>query len=210
MFSSPDKWILATALLWTSYFYPLKAQRVIKSTPLHAFFQADYDSTIIYQSSSSSNESPNYLIIAKHKERVYFFTYVSPYRGTPGGYYPGNLIAKFSREEQRFRHTTPDTNRYFLPKPISPSTLLHSWRQLQPHQFWTIKDDQASRQANDNCVVEHGGEHTFYLIDKKGVKVLSFYAPDFFEACRGKDLGRQRAIQVITMLRSIQQNANAR
>lgn len=49
-------------------------------TPLHRFFQQNFDSTIVYQSSSSRNNSPNYLILAKCQDQLEFFTYTSLYR----------------------------------------------------------------------------------------------------------------------------------
>lgn len=194
---------LLAMLIWISC-YPLKAQHVGQSTPLHLFFQANYDSTIIYHSSSSWNESPNYLIIAKQKEKVYFFTYVSPYREVQGIYYPGKLTLKFSQGEQRFRSTKPDTNRYFLPKPIPPLALSRSWRLLRPHQFWAVEDDRKIRKEDNGCIVDDGDEHTFYLIDKRTIRAASFYAPDFLEECVGPDLGRQRAIATRNILQALQ------
>ncbi|OUJ72805.1 hypothetical protein [Hymenobacter crusticola] len=206
MIDSRSKAFFSVMLLWLFYPDPLKAQQVMASTPLHLFFQANYDSTIIYQSSSSWYESPNYLIIAKQKERIYFFTYRSPYLGTAGVNYPGKLTTSFSKQEQRFRSTTPDTNRYFLPKAIVPATLLRSWQLVRPHQLWALKDDQASGQATNKCVVDDGDENTFYLIDRKAIKTASFYAPDFFEACLGTDLGRQQAIATRDLLRALQRS----
>jgi len=122
-------------------------------------------------------------------------------------YYPGRLTAKFSQEEQRFHRILPDTNRYFLPKPILASTLSRSWQLLRPHHFWTVKDDRSTRKETNNCIIDDGDEHTFYLIDKKAIRVASFYAPDFFEECLGKDLGRQQAIAARNILWALQRNA---
>jgi hypothetical protein len=53
--------------------------------------------------------------------------------------------------------------------------------------------------------VEDGEEMTFYLIDKKAIRNARFYAPAFFEACAGKDAGRQQAIRVSSTLQVLLQ-----
>lgn len=173
------------------------------TTPLHTFFQQHFDSTFIYQSSSNWNRSPNYLILAKDQNRLTFFTYSSPYRTILGHYFPGKLVQKFSQEEARFRATTPDTNRYLLPKPIAEETLRYSWHLLNPPQLWSIQGDEQARRVTNSCVLDDGEENIFYLIDKKVIRSARFYAPSFFEECAGKDLGRQQAIQTSNTLQQL-------
>ncbi|WP_324670951.1 hypothetical protein [Hymenobacter sp. GOD-10R] len=175
-------------------------------TPLHTFFQQNYDSTIVYQSGSNWNNSPHYMILAKHQQQLEFFTYTSPYRDVLGHYYPGRLARQIAREEAHFRATIPDTNRYLLPKRIHPATLAHGWSQLQAHQLWLVQDDQQAPPTSRTCVVEDGDENTFYLIDKKTVKVARFYAPAAKEECAGKDRNRQQALKAIATLRTLLQN----
>jgi hypothetical protein len=175
-------------------------------TPLHTFFQQNYDSTIVYQSGSNWNDSPHYLILAKHQQQLDFFTYTSPYRDVLGHYYPGQLVRQITREEVRFRATTPDTNRYLLPKRIQPTTLAHGWRQLQAHQFWLVQDDQQVPQTTASCVVEDADENTFYFLDKKAIRVARFYAPATKEECAGKDRNRQQALKAISTLRMLLQS----
>ncbi|RZK28814.1 MAG: hypothetical protein EOO61_21535 [Hymenobacter sp.] len=172
-------------------------------TPLHTFFQQHFDSTFIYQSSSTWNRSPNYLILAKDQNRLTFFTYSSPYRAILGHYFPGKLVQKFSQEEARFRATIPDTNRYLLPKLIAEETLRHSWHLLNPPQLWAIQGDEQARRVTKDCVLEDGEENIFYLIDKKAIRSAHFYAPAFFEECAGKDIGRQQAIRAVNTLQQL-------
>jgi hypothetical protein len=175
------------------------------TTPLYTFFQQHFDSTIVYQSGSNWNNSPNYLILAKHQHQLAFFTYRSPYRNVLGHYFPGQLVQKFSQEEARFRATTPDTNRYLLPRRVADDSLRHGWQLLQPRHLWAMQGDTQAHSVTENCVVEDGEEMTFYLIDKKAIRSASFYAPAFFEACAGKDIGRQQAIQASSTLQGLLQ-----
>ena len=177
-----------------------------QTTPLHRFFQQHFDSTIVYQSGPTGNNSPNYLILAKYQNRLDFFTYCSPYRDVLGHYFPGQLVQKFSQEESRFRATIPDTNRYLLPRRVEEELLRHSWQALHPPQFWAIQGDEQARRSTGGCVLEHGVESTFYLIDKKAIRVARLYAPAFYEACAGKDVGRQQAIQASSTLQRLLQS----
>jgi hypothetical protein len=184
---------------------PSQAQAM---TPLHAFFQQHFDSTIVYQSGSNGNNSPNYLILAKHQNQLDFFTYRSPYRDALGHYFPGKLVQKFSREESIFHTTTPDTNRYLLPQRIPAASLRRSWQTLHARQLWTIQGDEQARRTTGNCVVEDAEEITLYLIDKGASRSARFYAPAFFEACAGKDGGRQQVIQACSTLQALLQSAH--
>ncbi|TGD82679.1 hypothetical protein [Hymenobacter wooponensis] len=196
--------VLATSC-WLLVIYPLAAQPTPKVFPLHRFFQAHYDSTIIYQRGSSWNNSPNYLILAKLKDQVYFFTYASPYQETRGRYFPGGLVQKFSREELAFSRAVPDTNRYFLPGRASAPALGHCWHEVVPAQLWQVQGDEHPRRTSGHCVIEDGDENTFYLIDKRAVKVTSFYAPAYYEECEGKNPNRHVALKTIAALQALSQ-----
>lgn len=164
-------------------------------TPLHAFLQQNFDSTVVFQSCSGSINSPDYLILAKYQGRPEFFTYRSPYRQALGHYFPGRLQQKFAEEERRFRAAPPDTNRYLLPQLVGSATLGGSWRLLNPSGLWELRGDQQLPKAASRCVIEDGEENTFYLITRKSIRVARFYAPDFYEQCAGADPDRQRAIR---------------
>jgi hypothetical protein len=179
----PCRWLLFVPLLGLLRASP--PSRAPATTPLFTFFQQHFDSTVVYQSGSNWNTSPNYLILAKQQNQLAFFTYRSPYRNGLGQYFPGQLVQKFSQEEARFRATMPDTNRYLLPQGV-------------------VADAQA-RSVTGNCVVEDGEEMTFYLIDKKAMRSARFYAPAFLEACAGKDVSRQQAIRVSSTLQILLQ-----
>jgi hypothetical protein len=72
----PYRWLFFAPLLGLlSALLPSHAQA---TTPLFTFFQQHFDSTIVCQSASIWNTSPNYLILAKHQNQLAFFTYCSP------------------------------------------------------------------------------------------------------------------------------------
>lgn len=165
--------------------------------PLHRFFQRNYDSTVVYQSGLRERDGPAYLILAKHKSQVYFFTYQSPYRGAQGRYFPGKLVHHFARQEAAFRATVPDTNRFLLPgRGAPPDTLRRYWRRLNPPRFWQVQgDSQASpATAAHPCGIDDGDYNTFYLVDPRLIRAAAFYAPAYWEECLGRNPNRQQAI----------------
>lgn len=176
---------------------PLLAQQG-KITPLHQFFQDNYDSTIIYHNWSSWYLAPNYIIIAKQKQNLYLFTYTSPYRKLQGRPIPGDLKKLYSEEESKFQKTIPDTNRYLLALNIRSQDLQKTWKQLNIHELWKIKSNRGD--TANNCIVEDGDENTFFLITETGIKITEFYSPSTYEECAGKNPDRQKAIQAIEVL----------
>jgi hypothetical protein len=199
------KIILFLALCMLS-FIPSKsawAQEANRITPLHEFFQANYDSTIILHNWSSWYSAPNYVIMAKHKGKLYYFTYSSPYQQLLGAPFPGNLSQKFRDEETKFNNTAPDTNRYFLSRRILQETLVKHWNELQTNKLWSLKDDKTNLTDLGKCMIEDGTTSTFFLIDKAGIRISNFNEPEYWEECLGKDIYRQRAIQVKAVFQSI-------
>ncbi|RPD49814.1 hypothetical protein DNI29_03185 [Hymenobacter sediminis] len=193
-----NRYLLSTALVLLAG--AVQAQAV---TPLHRFFQQNFDTTIVYQSGSSRNNSPNYLILAKYQDRLEFFTYTSPYRNTLGHYFPGKLSHRFTKEENKFRATIPDTNQYLLPKRVTGEILSRNWRLLNPPQLWTIQGDQQASKSTSKCVIEDGDEHTLYLITRATIRAVHFYAPEYYEQCAGKDVNRQQALRVSNTLHTL-------
>ena len=179
--------------------------------PLHTFFQQNFDSTVIYQSGLSVGNGPYYLILAKQKDQVYFFTYTSPYQSAAGRYFPGNLMLHFANEEAAFRAAVPDKNRFLLPGLVPSDTLRRYWRRLRTHRFWTVKDDQQTA-FPPLCAIDDGDHNTFFLIDRRTIRAASFYAPAYREACAGQDPGRQQAINALNVFTTVRRSnqANAR
>lgn len=152
------------------------------TTPLFTFLQQHFDSTVLYQSGSNWNTSPNYLILAKHQNRVAFCTYRSPYQNVLGQCFPGQLVQKFSQEEARFRATTPDTNRYLLPQRVAADSL-HCCGSITCGPFKAMHRRVESRGTVWWKMV--------CLIVKQTTRHARFYAPAFLEACVGKEVSRQ-------------------
>lgn len=172
-------------------------------SPLHAFFQQHYDSTVVYHRGSSWNNAPNYIILAKHRGGVDAFTYANPYRDGLGHDYPGRLTGHFSQEDARFRTTRPDTNRYLMPRAGDPAALRRTWQQLHPARFWTVVGDDDRPGVAGDCTVEDGEETVFYLLDKRAIRVVRFYAPAQQEACGGHDANRAQALTTSQVLQAL-------
>ena len=178
-------------------------------TPLHAFLQQYYDSAVVYHVGSAWYNAPNYLILAKHRGGVDAFTYASPYRDGLGRAYPGQLTAHFSQAEARFRATRPDTNRYLVPRAGSPAALRHVWQQLRPTRLWAMRGDGERPTGSEVCTVDDGPEHVFYLIDKRAIRVVRFYAPQEQQDCKGarQDPDRAQALATIQALQAVNPRA---
>lgn len=172
-------------------------------TPLHAFLQQHYDSAVVYHVGSAWYNAPNYLILAKHRGGVDAFTYSSPYRNGLGRAYPGQLTAHFSQAEARFRATRPDTNRYLVPHAGSAAALRRTWQQLRPARLWSVRGDGERPEAPQACTVDDGAEHVFYLLDKRAIRAVHFYALEEQAACGGHNANRAQALVTSHALRAL-------
>ncbi|NDK55476.1 hypothetical protein [Pontibacter fetidus] len=177
------------------------AQEVRQITPLHQFFQANYDSTIIYHRWSNWNSQPNYIIVTKYKNQLYFFTYANPYRQAQGISLPGDLHKLYAKEDFKYDQTLPDTNRYLVAHYIKPSILQDYWKELKVKQLWNIKVSKVN--TDDICGIDDGDENTFYFISKSVIKRADFYAPSYFAKCYSNDPNLQKAIQTIKLLQEL-------
>ncbi|UYZ64300.1 hypothetical protein [Hymenobacter weizhouensis] len=193
---SPSKILLAmrhltTILLCCLFYTPGRAQHH-KPDRLLQFFQANFDSTIIYHAWSSWYPHPNYYIVAKQGSQSYYFTYKSPYRESKGAHIPGGLIRKFSSEETAFQHAKPDTNRYFLPFPIARQQSAVSWQQINSSAIWQA---QEIINPKNTCMIDDASRDTFYLITRKNSRAISYYAAEECEQEDPTNLQRRRVIQ---------------
>lgn len=170
----------------------LQGQFYKDTNPLQKFFLDNYDSTIIYHQWSSWHPFPNYYIVAKKGNWINYFTYTSPYHKALGRYYPEDLTEKFIQEDIKFQSTTPDTNRYFLPVYIHHSKRDLIWTATNGYDIWRI---QEVNENNYSCEVYDATSDTYYLITKQGIRILNFYAADFFEKCKPGNINLLNAIK---------------
>lgn len=169
------------------------AQEPQKPDRLLRFFQANFDSTIIYHAWSSWYPYPNYYILARQANQSYYFTYKNLYRESRGVYMPGGLRRKFSREEITFQHAVPDTNRYFLAVPAGREQAAELWRKISALSIWQAQEIDDSKTT---CVVDDGPQDTFYLITRTGSNTVSYYAAEQQEQCGPPNNQRQRIIRI--------------
>ncbi|WP_132055676.1 hypothetical protein [Pseudocnuella soli] len=169
------------------------AQQTLITNPLTTFFQANFDSTIIYHNWSSWNPLPNYCIIAKKDNGTFLFTYRSPYHSTFGHKFPSDLTEKFIAEQLLFERTQVDTNRYFLPVQVDLDDKRNTWKYLNANRLWNLKNvDRIKKQ----CSIEDGLENTFYLITSGGTKILHFDESDLSQLCAPTFSDRQYVLTV--------------
>lgn len=154
------------------------AQSSVGFTKLHEFLLNQFDSTIIYYSYSNWHFYPNYLIVSKVKNQVYFFTYINPYRKPYPADRPIILNRLFSNEEIKFTRTAADTNQYFLPFYLHPSKKDSIWREINTYNIWDTKIDHSFKESTNNSKVQDGDEFEFHLITKEGIKRKYWYEAD--------------------------------
>lgn len=179
-----------------------QAQAPATEPPLFRFFQQHFDSTVVYQTSSSWYEAPDMLLLAKKGQTVYFFTYRSPYTSTGGRFVPGGLTRFFSEQEARFRITKPDTNHYLLLSEVSSVKLAQTWQALRITQLWKVRDADP-QPAGQICGVEDAETVTLHFITPSGTRAAPFYAPDFYEECEGPGLNRGQVIRTRNALQAL-------
>jgi hypothetical protein len=184
------KTVLFQIILIFSYSF-LPAQAYNETSALHSFFRNNFDSTVIYSPWSNWDISPNYRIVAKKDTSIYHFTYKSPYRKVQERY-PADLLSKFIKEEVKFSSTTPDTNRYFLPYYIYHRNKTSNWIQINSFGLWGLEEIEDSK---GGCQIRDASYDTYYLITTNAIKVLTYYAADFYDTCKPENINRKNAIK---------------
>jgi hypothetical protein len=141
-----------------------------KITPLHTFFQNNFDSTIIWTPSSNWQLGHNYFIVTKKDTSIYFFAYLMPYRNINWRDYPRVLGEKFADENDRFSLILPDTNLYFNPIPVDYSLKKKYWGEVNANDIWSVPDSG----SREHYTID-GSQDNFFLIANGKIRKSIFY-----------------------------------
>jgi hypothetical protein len=177
----------------------LLAQKKPDEIPLFKYLQANFDSTVVMHGYSNWSYEPNYSIICKNDKGLAYFTYKNPFASFSARAYPKGLADKFIKLSLAYKATLPDTNQYFLPVPQRAIYQSDLWQTIQKNDCWHIKDDAllGGGCSTGSFTIMDGGEYSFYLITKQGIKELYFYEPFYFEEHCPDNNGRKQIINII-------------
>ena len=160
------------------------SQKIVSvSNPLEKILQNDFDSTIIYSTYSNWDISPNYFIISKKSNQVYFYRYSinhKKYRDRDFSPMKSELSLKLIHLDSDFKSTKPDINVFF--KWIDTEYVDSSiWKEITKYELWNLIDDRNIKIESDRKFDIFDGVHLeFKLITKDKIVQLNYYEPQFY------------------------------
>ena len=160
------------------------SQKIVSvSNPLEKILQNDFDSTIIYSISSNWNNSPNYFIISKKSNVIYFYRYSINYKTYLGRDFSpmkSELSKKLINLVTDFKLTKTDINPFFkcFGKKYVDSSI---WKEIIKYELWNLIDDRNIKIESDKQFDIYDGVHIeFKLITKDKIVQLNYYEPEFY------------------------------
>ena len=160
------------------------SQKIVSvSNPLEGILQNDFDSTIIYSIHSNWDNSPNYFIISKKSNVVYFYRYSKnhkSYWGRDLSPMKSELSLKLIHLDTDFKLIKPDINAFFkwIDTKNDDSSI---WTEINKYELWNLIDDRNIKIESDkNFDIFDGVDLEFKLITKDKIVQLNFYEPQFY------------------------------
>jgi hypothetical protein len=185
--------------------HPALAQHSQPTDTLILQLQKLSDSTIFYEASSNWAGAANYYILSKKSDTVNAFTYRDLAANHGGDIIRGLKQQMLKPHPYKIMFTIPAINQYFNFHPLPKDQVSKLWKQMLALNPWSIGDDAVNgigcpraammkkiRKDGKSCTIEYtgiydGGELRIYLITKGNIKVLNYYAPDYYETfCPGR------------------------
>lgn len=153
-------------------------------SPLEDFFKRNYDSTIILHSwGDGSYNEPDYVIISKRFDTIYYYHYYKPFNidnlGDKVGPYNSNLsnyfINRFEKNSNSYlspynEYDIKDDSFFWVFTEISKGSL---WAKIQNENMWNLVENKKIKQLSFD-----GSEFEFKLITQDKVIKLYYYSPE--------------------------------
>ncbi|WP_205313807.1 hypothetical protein [Pedobacter nanyangensis] len=173
--------------------------------PLHLFLQKNADSTLIFKYESNWMTLPEYWVISKKNDTITRYRYKFDDRRARMPKSVRDTLSKINPIDLKAEYKeiySVGINKYFNALYTDNTTIKAFWGRLQRLSPWTINDDSVEgwgcppNEKGEVNQIYDGGGISLFLISKKEIKHLSFYAPDFYnKVCPGKK-GRQAILQI--------------
>ncbi|PWS26574.1 hypothetical protein DHW03_17560 [Pedobacter yonginense] len=193
------KYKITFVLIFNFFSLSILAQVKNSAMPLERFFKSNADSTIIIHYESNWGIKPTYFILSKKGDTINTYTYITHMKSDRRNVLPHNLAYRLYQNTL----VEADINPYFNTKYLSADSLKAFWNEVSVLKAWYINDDQID---GVGCAVDKNdfknqifdaSNIKLTLITKRGIKQLSFYAPQYYEkeVCPGR-VGRQVIIKI--------------
>lgn len=146
-------------------------------SPLELLFQQDFDTSVIYRSYPSAwRTEQHYFIVARKRNSTYTYAYtnnaIAGAKLVPQG---SSLMDSLIRRHLRFFDIAPAINEFFSTIAIPAAQKDTIWNTIQRSKLWELEDDRYLRKKYSYDHSTDGGIETVTLIDKQGIKDLSYY-----------------------------------
>ncbi|WP_316842169.1 hypothetical protein [Pedobacter gandavensis] len=171
------------------------AQKHKTVEPLYQFMQANADSTLVLEFTSSWFHFPEHYLLSKKGDTISCYTYKAPENIYSYGPTPAKISSAMYKFTMKILSVPLDVNQYFSSYTKNLEERKSFWNQLSILQPWALKDDSVE---GEGCpaiphterippVVYDAGGVKITLITKKEIKTIDFYGPQFYEEnCPGR------------------------
>jgi hypothetical protein len=199
--------------------HPALAQLSQPADSLILQLQKLSDSTILYEARSNWGGVANYYILSKKSDTVNAFTYRDLAADHQTRIIPGIRKQMLKPHPYQIMFTKPAINQYFNFQPMPMDQVSKLWKEMLALNPWSIGDDAINgmgcpkeammkkiKKDGKSYTIEYtqiydGGALRIYLITKGNIKVLNYYAPDYYETfCPGR-VDRLAALKIESLFR---------
>lgn len=200
--------LLIISLFLLSSIWGYTQKIVPLSNPLEKILQNDFDSTIIYSIQSNWDNSPNYLIVSKKSNKIYFYRYSinrKTYLGRDFSPMKSELSKKLIHFVTDFKLTKPDINSFFkwIDTKYADSSI---WKEIIKYEPWSLIDDRNIKiESNKQFDIYDGVHLEFKLITKDKIVQLKYYEPEFYNE-HNFNQSRASIIKIEKIIRGFYEN----
>lgn len=177
--------LLSTLLL---FFMSGYCQKIVSPlNPLEKLLQKEFDTTILYSATSNWDTKPNFYIISKDGNYIYFYQYNIHHKS-----YSGKMIAPRKSEifpklfslDNNIKNVQPDLNQYF--KWVDTRNINSSiWEAIVNYGLWNLVDDTSKKlHLGSECGITDGVGVEIKLISKDKIVQLNYYDPEGLNECK--------------------------
>lgn len=190
--------------IWLINPLPLFSQSTHPADSLFTKLQQYTDSTMVLEYTSNWIGPPSLYILSKKNDTLNAYTYRNIFldRKIRGEMIPGIRREMNPDDAYKIMITKPDINEFFHFYPIEKKAIHKFWAKLHKIAPWSLTDDSVNgfgcpprkpeiTKAGDTIFrdenIYDGGGMRLYLITKEQIKMLDYYAPDFYiRICPGR------------------------
>jgi len=177
------------------------------SNPLEKFFQENYDSTIFYHTYSYFKNNPDFYIVGKKDDTIYYYHYdkhptqgptkmIGPFKSGLTKFFVNRFI-----NNNRFSKVYPiinlDDNFFWVNTEVLKGSL---WEKIQSENIWNLVDDRSELLRNEPSPdILDGGGCSFKLITNNKVISLSYWVPQVYSKDERNHV-RNRIVEIGNLL----------